>query len=222
MSIASLAASTGTTATSASAAASTAQTTLNSNYQTFLKMLMTQLQNQDPTSPMDSSQFTQQLVEYSSVEQQIQTNSNLGTLISLSQSNQVMQSAGMVGHQVSVTSNQLSLQNGQAELQFNATQAGPVAISVTNATGSVVGSATVQATKGTNTWTWNGANAQGVTNADGAYNVTVTNAASGANNAAIPFTVVGTATGVAQSNGTANLSLGALTVPFANIVSVQN
>ena len=54
---------------------------LSSNFSTFLTLLTTQLKNQDPTAPMDSNQFTQQLVQFSQVEQQIDTNTNLKTLI---------------------------------------------------------------------------------------------------------------------------------------------
>ena len=59
---------------------------LSGNFSTFLNLLTTQLKNQDPTSPMDTNQFTQQLVMYSQVEQQIQSNSNLKTLIAQGQS----------------------------------------------------------------------------------------------------------------------------------------
>src|SRR5215470_14788285 len=63
--------------------AADAQKTLSSNFDTFLTLLTTQLQNQDPLQPMDSNQFTQQLVEFSQVEQQINSNKNLESLISL-------------------------------------------------------------------------------------------------------------------------------------------
>ena len=102
------AASTGNTA---SAAATNALTNLSSNFQDFLGMLMTQLQNQDPTSPMDTNQFTQELVEFSSVEQQINTNSSLTQLIQLTQSGQVEQSASIVGHQVELNSANIVVQN---------------------------------------------------------------------------------------------------------------
>ena len=75
---------TNTTATTASTSTTaTARTSLATNFQTFLTLLTTQLQNQDPTSPMDSNQFTQQLVMYSQVEQQLSTNDKLDSLISL-------------------------------------------------------------------------------------------------------------------------------------------
>src|SRR5271154_7325263 len=95
--------------TSASTAATPAASTdplssLSSNFGDFLNLLMTQLQNQDPTSPMDANSFTSELVEFSSVEQQINTNTSLTQLIQLTQSGQVEQSASIVGHQVELNS----------------------------------------------------------------------------------------------------------------------
>jgi flagellar basal-body rod modification protein FlgD len=209
-----------TPAPASSTAPGAAQTTLGSNYQTFLKLLMTQLQNQDPTSPLDTNQFTSQLVQYSSVEQQIATNSNLGQLIQLGQSNAMLQSAAIVGHQVTVQSNQLSLQNGQAALQYTATQAGPVAISIADTNGKIVSTATATAAKGQNAWTWDGTNQYGTTSPDGAYTVSIADASSKGSGAALPFTVTGTATGVTQTGGSNTLQIGALSVPFSSIASV--
>src|SRR5258707_239440 len=76
------------------AAAQGAQKTLAGNFDTFLTLLTTQLQNQDPLNPMDSNQFTQQLVEFSQVEQQINTNDNLKSLISLGQSRSAADAVG--------------------------------------------------------------------------------------------------------------------------------
>ena len=75
-----------TSTTSTTSSSSTARTSLATNFQTFLTLLTTQLQNQDPTSPMDSNQFTQQLVMYSQVEQQLSTNDKLDSLIALGSS----------------------------------------------------------------------------------------------------------------------------------------
>src|SRR6185503_3409362 len=74
------------TTAAASSATNKARQTLSSNYDMFLKLLTAQLQNQDPLSPMDSNQFTQQLVMYSQVEQQLTTNDNLSSLIALQKS----------------------------------------------------------------------------------------------------------------------------------------
>jgi len=91
-------------------------------------MLMTQLQNQDPTSPLDTNQFTSELVQFSSVEQQINTNNSLTQLIQLTQAGEVMQSSAMMGKAVTVQSSQLALQNGQAAVNFTAPAAEPVSI----------------------------------------------------------------------------------------------
>src|ERR1700683_1849741 len=105
-----------TTTTSGSTAASqTGSAALNSltaNFGDFLNMLMTQLQNQDPTSPMDANQFTTELVQFSSVEQQIATNTSLASLIQLTQSGQLLQSSSLVGHQVMINSTTMPVQSG--------------------------------------------------------------------------------------------------------------
>src|SRR5215471_20872951 len=82
---------------------------LSGNFSTFLTLLTTQLKNQDPTSPMDSNQFTQQLVMYSQVEQQISTNDNLKTLISQGTSSAATMAAAYLGKKVSVTTGNASL-----------------------------------------------------------------------------------------------------------------
>src|SRR5215469_8865250 len=87
---------------------------LSGNFSTFLTLLTTQLKNQDPTSPMDSNQFTQQLVEFSQVEQQINTNSNLNTLITQGQTQIGAIATSYLGKGVSITNGNASLSNGVA------------------------------------------------------------------------------------------------------------
>jgi flagellar basal-body rod modification protein FlgD len=95
-----------------------------------------------------------------------------------------------------------------------------VTISVQDANGNILQQASVNAAQGANTWNWNGTNSSGQTLPDGAYSVTVMGGGAGASATAVPFTVVGTATGVTTQNNTVNLQLGALTVPFASVTSV--
>ena len=196
--------------------------TLSSNFGDFLSLLMTQLQNQDPTTPMDANTFTTELVQFSSVEQQIDTNSSLTTLIQLTQAGSLIQSAAMVGKAVAVQSNQLVVQNGQAGLQFTSPAAEPVSIAITNAAGGPVFSTTVSAASGANSWSWNGQNSSGNTVPDGLYGVTVQGATAGGTAGAVPFDVTGTATGVTSVAGTLNLQVGALSVPFSSVQAVGN
>jgi flagellar basal-body rod modification protein FlgD len=197
-------------------------TSLSSNFDDFLTLLTTQLQNQDPTSPMDANSFTSELVEFASVEQQISTNSSLTQLIQLTQAADVTQASGIVGKQVTVQSTQIPLQSGTGTLNFTAPAAEPVTITVQNANGGAIQQVGVNASAGSNTWVWNGQNSTGQMMPDGAYTVTVTAGPPGPGATALPFTVTGTATGVTDQNSTVNLQLGALSVPFTAVSSVAS
>jgi flagellar basal-body rod modification protein FlgD len=199
---------------------SNALNSLSANFGDFLNLLLTQLQNQDPTSPMDANQFTSELVEFSSVEQQINANQSLSQLIQLTQSGDVMQASGIVGKSVTVQASQVPLQGGTGTLTFTAPAAEPVNISVTGSNGVLLRQDKINAVQGSNTWSWDGTNSVGKTLPDGAYTVTVTGASAGNASGALPFTVAGTATGVAMQNNTVDLQIGALSVPISSVVSV--
>jgi flagellar basal-body rod modification protein FlgD len=218
---------TGSAASSAASTASTAAQTgqaalasLSGNFQNFLGMLMTQLQNQDPTSPLDTNQFTQELVQFSGVEQQITTNASLTQLIQLTQSGQVMQGTAMNGKPVTVTANQIPLQNSTGSVTFTAPTAEPAAIVIDNAAGQTIRSVALNATAGANSWTWNGADNSGNTVPDGAYAISVIGANADGSTTPLAFTVTGTATGVQNTASGLQLSMGALTVPFTAVQSV--
>jgi flagellar basal-body rod modification protein FlgD len=212
------AASTSSSSTSNSAAAATtsALTELAGNFNEFLSLLTTQLQNQDPTRPMDTSQFTSELVQFTGVAEQVNTNQTLGQLLTASLAQQLTQASGLVGKQVSFSGGSLPLQNGSATVDYQATAAGPVQITVSDASGNTVDTQTVTAASGSNTWTWNGKNANGQQLPDGAYTVGVTQSG-----VAVPFQAVGTVTGAQQSNQAVNLLFGADSVGFGQIVSLS-
>lgn len=211
-----------TQAASTSGTGTTALGSLSGNFDQFLQLLMTQLQNQNPTSPLDTNQFTSELVQFSSVEQQIQTNTSLTQLIQLTQAGEVMQSSAMLGRSVTVTSDHVPLQNGKASLQFSAPAAGPVDIAIYNDAGAQILDAPMQAVAGSNTWTWDGTDSNGNRMADGSYQVVVTGRTSAGTSGALATTVTGTATGVQSQNNAVQLQLGALSVGFDKVVSVGN
>jgi flagellar basal-body rod modification protein FlgD len=183
---------------------------------------MTQLQNQDPTSPMDTNAFTTELAQFTGVEQQIATNTNLTQLIQLTQASDVLGSSSVLGKQVQVTSSQMPLQNGTGEVTFTAPSAGPVDISVYNAAGAKVEEQLVQATSGSNTWNWDGTGTTGAQEPDGAYTVVVTAENADGSTTPLSFTVGGTVTGVEQNSSQLDLDLGALQTSFGNVQSVGN
>jgi flagellar basal-body rod modification protein FlgD len=209
-------------ATGSSTSGTNALASLSSNYQDFLKLLMTQLKNQDPTSPMDPNSFTQELVQFSSVEQQINTNTSLGQLIQLTQNDGIIQSSAMVGRTISVTSKTMPLQNGTGQISFTAPAAENATVSITDSAGKNVGSVAIQAKAGANTWTWNGTDANGNQLPDGLYTVAVTGTDAAGASKALPFQVVGKATGVQVSGTALNLQMGSLTTSFSNVTSVLN
>ncbi len=101
-----------TTSTTPTTASQSSSVSLAKNFDTFLTLLTTQLKNQDPTSPMDSKEFTQQLVQFSQVEQSINQNKNLETLISMFASQQNSNNLNYIGKVVDVDDNQIKLKSG--------------------------------------------------------------------------------------------------------------
>ena len=122
----------GTSSSSTSALSSLAQ-----NYTTFLTLLTTQLKNQDPSSPMSTDTFTSELAQFAGVEQQVETNTKLSSLISLNEEGQMSSDMSMVGQTATATTSILPLQNGSASLNFTGSSGQTVAISVTNLAGTV-------------------------------------------------------------------------------------
>src|SRR5437764_5776008 len=115
---------------SGSTGAVASSSTLAGNFNTFLKLLTTQLQNQNPLSPLDTNQFTQQLVEFAGVEQQISMNTQLGTLISLQKSSQTTTALNFVGTTVAVDGSTAQLANGRATWSVTAVKPANAAISI--------------------------------------------------------------------------------------------
>ncbi|MBV8613359.1 MAG: flagellar biosynthesis protein FlgD [Acetobacteraceae bacterium] len=211
--------------TSASGSASSGQnalTALSSNFGDFLNMLMTQLKNQDPSSPLDSNQFTQELVSFSGVEQQINTNNSLTQLIQLTQAGELMQGSSLAGKQVMVQSDQIPLQGGHGSVQFTAASAEPAAIAIADASGNVVRTATLNANAGVNTWNWDGTSDSGAKLPDGAYHISVYGVDAGGGTTALPFAVAGTVTGTQSTSANGmQLQLGTLDVGFGAVQSLQ-
>ncbi|HWA90447.1 MAG TPA: flagellar hook assembly protein FlgD [Rhizomicrobium sp.] len=206
------------TSNTLNSAQSQASQQLAGNFDTFLKLLTTQLQNQDPMSPMDSNEFTQQLVQFSSVEQQINTNDNLQSLIALSLSQQASASVNYIGHSVVMTSGKGALQNGQVDWTYNlsAPSAGTT-LTVKDANGTVVYSGAGGAAQGNNDFAWDGEDMNGNQLPDGQYTLSV--AATASDGTAITSTVASKAivTAVDMSGTTPMLVLGATEIPLSEV-----
>jgi len=165
---------------------------LAQNFDTFLTMLTTQLKHQDPLSPMDSTQFTNQLVQFAGVEQQINANSNLEKLIAANGMNTRAQAVNYIGRVVEADSNQVPLQgsvdtesrtiqlaNGKATFKYSLPEtAASTQLRIKDSTGTVVRTLVGNLNKATHQITWDGTDSTGKALAPGAYTVepVVTNA----------------------------------------------
>jgi len=198
---------------------------LTANFNTFIKILTTQLQNQDPTSPMDTNQFTQELVEFSGVEQQLNTNSLLQQLVNASGAGGVKALLGYVGQYVEVPSNgQLLIQGGQSDFSYTLPQeASATMITVKDSAGDTVATLSGPTASGVNNIAWNGQDSSGNQLPDGLYTMTVSATDSGGN-ALTPSNVnlIGLVTGVQTADSSGNdLLLGPnLIVNDANVEAV--
>jgi len=168
--------STATTGTGASSASSAVNNTeIASNFTEFLQLLTTQLQNQDPLSPMDTNQFTQQLVEFSQVEQQMKTNDSLSTLVTLQQAAQSTQALSLIGATV-VVNGATTQFNGTnpATWSLNATKPATATITIADSTGQTAYTGTVGVNAGTQTFSWDGYGNNGQLWPPGSYTLTAT------------------------------------------------
>jgi flagellar basal-body rod modification protein FlgD len=196
---------------------------LADNFNTFLTLLTTQLKNQDPTAPLDSNQFTQQLVQMTGVEQQLNTNSLLGQVVS-NTSGGVSGAVAMIGTNVKATSNTANLTNGQAQWVYNLPPgAADLKVQVLDGSGNIVASqAPSSLAGGDHVFTWNGRNLAGTQLANGGtYTLKVSATDSGGANLATTNYVEGLVTGVTQNNGAASIIVNGSAVPVASVISVN-
>ena len=213
-------ATTGTTATSNATA--TASAHLADNMDTFLKLLTTQMKNQDPLNPMDSSEFTQQLVSFSEVEQSIASNMNLEKLIGLQQATQATGIVNYLGKEIEAVGNQTPLQDGSATWQYEIpANAASVVLNISGSDGKVVYVGGGEADEGSHTFNWNGKDTNGNSLTDGLYNLEVI--AKDANGQDLPTStmITGLVTGVESADGVQVLSLGDVKVPVSQVMKLR-
>src|SRR5712672_2318342 len=141
--------------TSNTTTASTATPGIAGNFQTFLTLLTTQLQNQNPLDPLDTNQFTQQLVQFASVEQQLKSNDQLKTLIDIEKSAQSTQALVYVGNTVAVDGSKAQFDTS-ATWNLKAPQDTDATITITNSTGQTVYSGDFTLRQGNASFVWDG------------------------------------------------------------------
>jgi flagellar basal-body rod modification protein FlgD len=208
---------------SGSSLGSTTNATLAGNFQTFLTLLTTQLQNQNPLDPLDTNQFTQQLVQFASVEQQLKTNDQLTTLVSLQQTAQSTQALTFVGKTAVVDGSTTNLVNSAANWNLSVPKNSNVAITIANSTGQNVFSGTYPVTAGENqAFTWDGKGNDGTQWPDGKYTLTATAADSSGNPVAVSTQIQGVVNSVDLTQSPPLLSINGQTYTVNQIKSITS
>ena len=213
-----------TTGNSSTAAAiNNSLASLASNSQTFLTLLTTQLKNQDPTSPLDTNQFTAQLTQMTGVEQQLLSNQLLQQLVNQNSGSGVTGAVGLIGKSVTASGDTATLTSGSAAWQYTlGGTATNVTVQIADSSGNIVYSGAAPSGSGAQSFTWNGQNSQGQQQANGGtYTATFSAATSSGASVPVSNAVTGTATAVEQVNGQTMVTVGGVQVPLTAVTAVN-
>ena len=223
-----------TTIGSAAAAASTAPTTtkktesqtalgqLSKNSDTFLKLLTTQLQNQDPLSPTDSNEFTNQLVQFTQAEQQIKTNAKLDDLLSAFTTSQFGSALSYVGNRIEAKGDKLELTGGAGDMAYTLEKAAStVQVAIYDQTGKVVRVMEGGKVGGLNRISWDGKNSGGASLPEGIYRYAVLAKDSKSATIKSETRTVGTVSTVDQGADGVILGVGKTSVKLGDVLSIR-
>ncbi|AZU04910.1 flagellar hook assembly protein [Glycocaulis alkaliphilus] len=196
---------------------------LTDNFDTFLTLLTSQLQNQDPLSPMESQEFVSQLVQFSSVEQQIQSTQAIQALLNVQAALAQLSSVDYIGKYALVQTSGSLLSEGRAEWSYQLPQdATSTQLVITNEQGATVGTMSGQTGAGEHRLVWDGKDTDGNTLPDGVYHLEVIAFdADGQRIEDVSVLVGGRVTGVELSEGQAIVEIGGMQVPASRIVRLR-
>lgn len=193
---------------------------LSGNYEMFLELLTAELQNQDPLEPLDSSEWINQLVQFSSVEQQILTNEGLADLVRITADSTSAAMSGYLGKDVVLDSPGLEYKGDDVTWRYQLpADAAETDILIQDSSGNVIYSGTGQVNEGMHEFTWDGSTSSGTTAPPGFYSMTIN--AEDANGAAlgVPIGVRATVTGVDLSQGETGVATTAGLFNYSQVLS---
>jgi len=207
-----------TTGLGANSDAVVSEAQLQEDLNRFLNLLVAQLKNQDPLDPMDSNEFTQQLVQFASVEQQIKQNANLEKMLALQETSQVSTMVGFIGNTIEATGDTVPLEDGNAEFTYTLdSNATDVTISIRNSAGLTVFTAAGDAGAGKHNFVWDGLDSVGEAQPDGAYTIVIGAVDRSGNLQSVEQTVFGRVTGGGVEDGKVSLFLGDVAVSMDDV-----
>lgn len=194
---------------------------LSKDYTMFLKLLTTQMQHQDPLDPMDTSEYTQQLVQYSQVEQSIQQTGALKDILSQLGAQQISQASSFIGREARFDSAVAGLGTDPAKWTYHVNGT-PTAITatITDASGKVVNTVTLDP-KAQGRFEWDGKKSDGTRAPDGAYTLAVKATTANGDKLETTINSVAKVTDVVASGGEIMLGVNGIRMPLYGLVAVS-
>jgi flagellar basal-body rod modification protein FlgD len=191
------------------------------NFQSFLTLLTTQLRNQSPLDPMDTNQFTQQLVAFAGVEQQISTNDTLKGLVAATTAGTTASALALVGAQVTADGSVATLGANGATWRVSAPARGEAGFTVRDASGNVVAAFARNLAAGAQEIAWDGTGADGTRLPAGDYTLSATFRDSSGRAGDLDMSLTGTVSRVSLRDGTPWLALGGVDLPLSRVIAVS-
>jgi len=210
----------GASATSTSSGTADRSTIAN-NFDTFLQLLTTQLKNQNPLDPLDTNQFTQQLVEFSGVEQQLKTNDFLASLVTANANTTNSNAVNYIGKTVTASGVRSELANNKAQWSFTLADTANVTVNIKDASGNTVYTEQGQLQAGTGQFTWDGKDNQGNVKPDGTYSISMQAITPEGKSINVSTDTTGKVTGVDFTGTEPVLLIGTTRVNLSGVTSVK-
>lgn len=211
-----------TAAASSSSVTASSEASLADSFDTFLTLLTTQLKYQDPLEPMDSSEFTNQLVQFTEVEQSISTNKQLEQMIGLQGASQAVAALGYIGNQIEAVGGLAPLVDGASQLTYTLpVDADSPNVLIFNEAGQLVRTIEAVPTAGKHTVNWDGKDSDGAQLPDGIYGFSVPARDSDKNTLEVTTGFIGKVTGTQTEPDGVYLAVGELLVNLNKVVSAS-
>jgi len=193
---------------------------LAQNFDQFLTLLTAQLKNQNPLDPLNTNEFTAQLVQFASVEQQMKQNDSLTALLSKSDASNAIGVLNFVGRKITATGTTTALTNGKADWIFNASRAGTGKVTIKDSNGKTVYQTSIALSGGEQNFSWNGQRSDGLTADDGLYSASIEGSTVDGSAFTVNSLISGTVDGVDLTTAPPTLKIGTLTIDLSTVKSI--
>jgi flagellar basal-body rod modification protein FlgD len=195
---------------------------LADNYEMFLNLLTAQMKNQDPLDPLDSTQFVDQLVSFSGVEQQIAQNQNLESLLIVQSAAAQTSSVGYIGRTATALTPDSRLQDGAATWQYELPENSTTTdLIVRDSSDRIVYRGTGDTTTGQHAFNWDGQTTSGANSPDGIYTLEINAVSQNGANITAEIRASARVTGIDLSGSEVVVEMGGVEVPLSSVLALQ-